>query len=696
MGKPAGVGIYFQESGSDIVVNHLIRGGSAERSGKVQAGDVIVSIDDKDVRAKGVSEMRNFIVGPEGSTVNLGFNRNGQEFIVALLRGSPEYISSVMGPSAAATKSPMVIHQASPRMGGQVGPPETKEDEATKQLAQENQNLKQMLAQAQSEAAQMQSPPQQLLQENDNLKRMLAQAQSDAAQASQLQVALVEQKDELTQHRSQSAGALQQMQQLSEQMQQMQEGRAKAERDVETHRRVAQDLQMALRKEQEEVKKMKTASPVAQGPGPAEFAAMQQQMSSLQLALQQSKSAQVLLAKKAQESQLMIENVSRSAPAAANDSAGEMQRLRGMLETKNAECQRLQTEVRTAKEETRTSVAQLQEAMQIGEAASGTPMQLDAEFRDTGRAAIIALPHVLTHLQNVIDNQDRIRSLVPVTTVMMHALESSRQKCAGCIPQAVPQLVSLLVSRQPTTVREASFALSLTSMSADGRKAILSMPQAIAHLETLLSSGDLASRRNGAMALGNLAMESSGRKGMLEVFTIVQDLTQLLSTDDLDCRRSSCLALGNLVIEEEARDHFLGVAMSVRGLSEQLKSRDRFLVRYATGAIRNVAVDEKGRRAVLAQQDAVAALKGLLASPDETTAKFAASALRNLSLTPFSSNMGPSDPIGKAYQGSSRIQMPERTTASFLGLPVPFADSDGRDIPMTLTQSRAVNGSISL
>ena len=47
-----------------------LRGGSAERSGKVLAGDVIVAIDDKDVRGKGVSEMRNFIVGPEGSTVH--------------------------------------------------------------------------------------------------------------------------------------------------------------------------------------------------------------------------------------------------------------------------------------------------------------------------------------------------------------------------------------------------------------------------------------------------------------------------------------------------------------------------------------------------------------------------------------------------------------------------------------------------
>jgi C-terminal processing protease CtpA/Prc len=57
LGKPAGVGIYFQESGSDIVVNHLIRGGSAERSGKVVAGDIIVAIDNNDVRFQ-----KNYII----------------------------------------------------------------------------------------------------------------------------------------------------------------------------------------------------------------------------------------------------------------------------------------------------------------------------------------------------------------------------------------------------------------------------------------------------------------------------------------------------------------------------------------------------------------------------------------------------------------------------------------------------------
>ena len=61
--------------------------------------------------------------------------------------------------------------------------------------------------------------------------------------------------------------------------------------------------------------------------------------------------------------------------------------------------------------------------------------------------------------------------------------------------------------------------------------------------------------------------------------------------------------------------------------------------------------------------------KLLTVSALQTTAKFAASALRNLSLTPFETNMGPSDPKGKPYQGSSRIQVPERTTASFMGFP---------------------------
>ena len=304
-----------------------------------------------------------------------------------------------------------------------------------------------------------------------------------------------------------------QRQQVQAALQAQQEARAQAERDAETHRMLARDLQMELKREQDTVMKLRSASPQVQGP-PAvsqeEWNAAQQQIIGLLSALDQAKEnekralsqsappplegevqrlRQLLDQKSAENDKLQhglqmlredtlrsasmpvqqdLEQIqqhaaavqaenqrlqrelvaARSASPQQPDGLPPPQQLKEMLEMKSAECLRLQNEVRAAREETQAKVAELQEAMA---AAAGTPMQLDAEFRDVGRAAIIALPHVITHLHNVIDNQDNIRALVPVTTVMMHALEGSRQRCAACIPQAVPQLVSLLVSRQPTT-----------------------------------------------------------------------------------------------------------------------------------------------------------------------------------------------------------------------------------------------------
>jgi len=315
------------------------------------------------------------------------------------------------------------------------------------------------------------------------------------------------------------------------------------------------------------------------------------------------------------------------------------------------------------------------------EAAPSTqpPVNLDQEFRDIARMCIIAVPHILAHMRNVIDNQDKIKGVVATTAVILQTMEATRGRALACIPQAIPQLVSLLAAKQPNTVREASFALALTSTSPEGRGAMLDMPQAVPHLETLLQSSDVYARRHSALALGNLAMEPKGRRALMAVFHVIEDLTNLLTEDDLDCARSVALALGNAIVEVDARDLFLQIPMSVRVLSEQLKAADRLLVRYATGALRNVAVDEKGRRAVLSQQDAVASLKGLLSSPDTTTARFAESALKNLSLTPFNMTMGPMDP-GR----NGRIQVPYRAEGgkpSVLGFELPYTDSDGLMIP---------------
>ena len=72
----AGVGIYFQveihfcrlqrfvwkltscplqdatNGSGEVVVNHIITGGSADRSGIIQLGDIVVSVDSRDIRGK--------------------------------------------------------------------------------------------------------------------------------------------------------------------------------------------------------------------------------------------------------------------------------------------------------------------------------------------------------------------------------------------------------------------------------------------------------------------------------------------------------------------------------------------------------------------------------------------------------------------------------------------------------------------
>jgi hypothetical protein len=66
-------------------VNHIITGGSADRSGIIQLGDIVVSVDSRDVRGKvrlhplptvlksadcvwfqPLAELRSSFVGPEG------------------------------------------------------------------------------------------------------------------------------------------------------------------------------------------------------------------------------------------------------------------------------------------------------------------------------------------------------------------------------------------------------------------------------------------------------------------------------------------------------------------------------------------------------------------------------------------------------------------------------------------------------
>ena len=77
------------------MVSHLIRGGSGDRSGTVKPGDIMVSIDREDLTDRGLGVMRNSLVGPEGSSVEVGFRRlkeSGEgytSYSVLLMRGTP-------------------------------------------------------------------------------------------------------------------------------------------------------------------------------------------------------------------------------------------------------------------------------------------------------------------------------------------------------------------------------------------------------------------------------------------------------------------------------------------------------------------------------------------------------------------------------------------------------------------------------
>jgi len=85
-----GVGIVFQagQQGEGLVVASLAVDGPAEVSGQVRAGDVLVSIDRVDVRGMSAEDLAQYILGPPGSTVRLGFLRQAsQVHYVELTRG---------------------------------------------------------------------------------------------------------------------------------------------------------------------------------------------------------------------------------------------------------------------------------------------------------------------------------------------------------------------------------------------------------------------------------------------------------------------------------------------------------------------------------------------------------------------------------------------------------------------------------
>lgn len=81
MADHAGVGLFFQQTKDQkdrVYVKTVVKGGSADREGSVQIGDVIVAVDGQVVEDSDLVLLRALILGEVGTFVTLEFERGDQ------------------------------------------------------------------------------------------------------------------------------------------------------------------------------------------------------------------------------------------------------------------------------------------------------------------------------------------------------------------------------------------------------------------------------------------------------------------------------------------------------------------------------------------------------------------------------------------------------------------------------------------
>lgn len=96
----AGVGLLFQQAPETglAFVKAIVNGGSAEKEGTVQVGDVLQSVEGK--VCHNMKELRSHILGEVGTFLSLVFGREGPDgqmstFEVSLMRGNAEYFGQL-------------------------------------------------------------------------------------------------------------------------------------------------------------------------------------------------------------------------------------------------------------------------------------------------------------------------------------------------------------------------------------------------------------------------------------------------------------------------------------------------------------------------------------------------------------------------------------------------------------------------
>lgn len=77
-GDLVGIGVYLREENNRIIIDNVIKNGPADKSG-IKPGDIIISINNKNIKGLNIDEVINLIKGKQNSKVVLGIQRKGSE-----------------------------------------------------------------------------------------------------------------------------------------------------------------------------------------------------------------------------------------------------------------------------------------------------------------------------------------------------------------------------------------------------------------------------------------------------------------------------------------------------------------------------------------------------------------------------------------------------------------------------------------
>lgn len=80
-----GIGVQYSPVESGMLIQEITANSGAEKAG-LKSGDIITTVDGKEIKGLGSDQVRKLIVGPENTSVEIVFLREGKKFKVAITR----------------------------------------------------------------------------------------------------------------------------------------------------------------------------------------------------------------------------------------------------------------------------------------------------------------------------------------------------------------------------------------------------------------------------------------------------------------------------------------------------------------------------------------------------------------------------------------------------------------------------------